>query len=80
MKFASFAALSLSYTDALKLSGDFELAQQKLTELEKQGKPDISEVLQSINSISQAYVHHNNEAKLLEGISNQLTSFWQEVD
>lgn len=42
MKFASFAALSLSYTEAMKLSGDFELAQQKLTELEKQGKPDIS--------------------------------------
>ena len=80
MKFVSFAALSLTYAEAVKISRDFDSAQQKLADLQAKGPPDLRNVMQSLNSLEKAYSHHESEKSLLNSINKELNQFWDEVD
>ena len=48
-------------------------------ELQAKGPPDLGNVMQSLNSLSKAYVHHEKEKKLLNSIGQELNQFWDEV-
>ena len=47
--------------------------------MEAKGPPDLSNVMQSLNSLSKAYVHHEKERQLLNSIGSELNQFWDEV-
>ena len=47
--------------------------------MQAKGPPDLSNVMQSLNSLSKAYVHHDKEKKLLNSIDSELNQFWDEV-
>jgi hypothetical protein len=79
-KFASFAALSLSSTEALRLSKSFEEAEAKLMQLEKTGPPKLDNVMQSVSSLQRAVHFHQKEEKLLGEIGTDLKAFWHEAD
>ena len=47
--------------------------------MQTKGPPDLGNVMQSLNSLSKAYVHHEKEKKLLSSIGQELNQFWDEV-
>lgn len=79
-KFASFAALSLTTTQAIKISKEFEQAEAKLMELQKEGRPPIDDVMQSVESLENAVKFHKKEESLLNEIGQDIKAFWREAD
>jgi len=72
MKFASFAALSLSFTQAAKLHKSLTPDQHMVQE-----KPQsYSNIMESVKSLEKAFEYHKNEEKLLNDINSELKEYW----
>ena len=76
--FASFAALSLTATQAAKLSKGF--AAPKDDSLIQKPPMSYSNIMESVKSLEKAYEYHKNEEKLLNEINSELHEYWNQAD
>lgn len=80
MKFASFAALALTATQAAKMKVR-QSPQPATQQLAQAQKPPMSysNIMESVKSLEKAYEFHKNEEKLLNEINTELRQYWDEA-
>ena len=80
LTFASFAALSLSATQATKLMKHLTPTpvDQQLPQTQK--PMSYSNIMDSVKSLEKAYEYHKNEEKLLNEINSELKEYWSQAD
>lgn len=80
MKFASFAALALTATQAAKMKVK-QSPQPATQQLAQAQKPPMSysNIMESVKSLEKAYEFHKNEEKLLNEINTELRQYWDEA-
>lgn len=71
--FASFAALSLTASQAAKLHKQLT-PDQHLAQTEK--PQSYTNIMESVKSLEKAFEYHKNEGKLLNEINNELKGYW----
>ena len=76
--FASFAALSLTATQAMSLSKQFNPAHAapQHDQLAQRAPQSYTNIMQSVKSLEKAYEYHKNEEKLLNQIDSELKQYW----
>ena len=80
--FASFAALSLTASQAAKLSNQFNPAHAapQQQQLAQKAPQSYTNIMQSVKSLEKAYEYHKNEEKLLNEINSELKEYWNQAD
>lgn len=71
--FASFAALSLSASQAAKLHKQVAPDQHLL---QNERPQSYSNIMESVKSLEKAFEYHKNEEKLLNDINGELKDYW----
>ena len=77
LTFVSFAALSLSATQATRLMKHLNPTTVDQQLPQTQTKPmSYSNIMDSVKSLEKAYEYHKNEEKLLNEINSELKEYW----
>lgn len=83
LKFASFAALSLTATQAAKLNKEMAPASSHLVQLDSSSAQDsgskpqsYTNIMESVKSLEKAFEYHRAEEKLLGDINKELKDYW----
>jgi hypothetical protein len=77
--FASLAALSLTATQAARLSKEFTPVHAAPQQLAQKPPQSYNNIMQSVKSLEKAYEYHQNEEKLLNEINGELKDYWNQA-